>query len=138
MRVEERASGDVEEKRALEEEVVKSRREIEKLEEDVAAAEDMCDQADRHVQRLVKNVTAAEKQVEQLGGLRDRMEEEVRARPAPACDRPQIDLADLGRAAHTVAVRVEVSNGPPLSRGNCMHSRRGLAGRRLVAGLWRG
>ena len=38
-------------------------------------------------------------------------EEEVRARPAPTRDRPQIDLADLGRAAHTVAVRVKISNG---------------------------
>ena len=38
-------------------------------------------------------------------------EEEVRARPPPPCDRPQIDLADLRRARDAVAVRVEVSNG---------------------------
>ena len=38
-------------------------------------------------------------------------EEEVGARPPPTRDRPQIDLADLGRAAHTVAVRVKISNG---------------------------
>lgn len=52
-------------------------------------------------------------------------EEEVRARPPATRDRPQIDLADLRRATHPVAVRVEVSNGP--RHRNILGSSRGRA-----------